>query len=121
MVLRYHKEPSQRQLQVSEEIRRAISEVFIRNELSDPFFDKVMVTVSVVRISQDLKIATVFLALPKEADPKPILKALNEIAKPIRSLMIKKIKLRFSPELRFVIDESFKSGDEVDSILSKLT
>ena len=120
MVYRYTKAPTQRQLRVSEEIRHALSEVITRNELSDPFFEKVRVTVSQVRISQDLKIATAFLALPDEVDQKAVIKSMNEIAYVIRKLISKKVILRFIPEICFVIDESIQTASEIESILSQI-
>jgi ribosome-binding factor A len=120
MVYRYSKAPSQRQLKVSEEIRHALSDVLIKNELSHPFFEKHIITVSQVRISQDLKMATAFMAFPKELDENALLKMFNEIAPTFRKLITKKINLKFSPEIRFTLDESIKTGSEVDEILQKL-
>lgn len=120
MVYRYTKAPSQRQLQVSEEIRHAISESFIRNEMSHPFFDKNIITVNQVRISQDLKSATVFLALPNDIDQEALVKTLNEGESFFRKVISSKVKLKYAPRVRFVIDEAVKTGTEVDAILRNI-
>lgn len=120
MVYRYHKPPTQRQLQVGEAIKHAISEVFIRNELSHPFFEKVLITVSEARISPDLKLATAFISAMDQVNENDLVKFLNEISHTIRKLVAKKIDLKFAPEIRFAIDKSFKEGAKIDQIIAKL-
>ena len=120
MVIRYNKPPSQRQLQVAEEIRHALCEIFIRNELSHPFFEKYVLTISQVRISPDLKLATAFVVIPLDLDEKQLLKMLNDISSSIKKLLSKKVKLRVMPTIRFAGDSAFNSGYEVDAILKNL-
>jgi len=80
MVYRYNKPPTQRQLQVAESIKHVISEMFLRNELSHPFFEQNIITVSEARISPDLKLVTVFISAADEIDISKLLKLLNEIS-----------------------------------------
>lgn len=117
MVMKYAKEPSQRQLKIGGEIRAAIAQVFSRNELSHPFFEKYMFTVSEVRVSPDISIATAFLILPDELDQKQLLKFFNEISKTIRKLIAPKVNLKFMPEIRFASDESVKKAAKISGLL----
>lgn len=120
MVYRYHKPPTQRQLKVGEAIKHAVSEVFIRNELSHPFFEQVIITVSEARVSPDLKLATVFISAMDQVNEKDLVKFLNEISHTIRKLIVKKINLKYAPEIRFTIDQAVKEGAKIDAIISKL-
>jgi ribosome-binding factor A len=120
MVYRYTKAPTSRQLKIGQAIRQALSEVFSKNELSHPFFEKLMVTVSEVRVGPDMKVATAFLILPDNSDQKAIIKFFNEIAPAIRKLITPKINLRFSPEIRFVYDESIKRAADLEEVFKKL-
>ena len=120
MVLKYIKEPSQRQLKIGSEIRIAISEVFSRNELSHPFFEKYMFTVSEVRVSPDISLATAFLIMPDELDHKKLLKFFNEISKTIRKQIASKVNLKFMPEIRFAADESVKNAARINELLKDI-
>jgi ribosome-binding factor A len=117
MVYRYTKAPSQRQLMVAEIIKEAISEIFIRNELSQPAFEKIFITVSEVRISPDLKIATAFVASISEVDKNELIGFLNGMASQIRLILRKKVDLRFTPEVRFAYDKSFDDGAKIEALL----
>jgi ribosome-binding factor A len=120
MVLRYTKPPSVRQLKIAEQIRQSIAEVLIRGELNHPFFDKVLITVSEVRISPDLKMATAFLIFDEKLDVKAIIKLFNDISPRIRKLITSKIDVRFSPQIKFVYDDSAKNAFEIESIFKKI-
>jgi ribosome-binding factor A len=116
MVLRYSKLPTQRQLQVAQSIRSALSEILVRGELS-LYFENIMVTVSEVRVSADLKTATAFVVLPESSDKKGILKFFNEISPKIRKFVSQKISLRYMPTLRFVEDESVENAKRIEDII----
>ena len=120
MVIRYAQAPSARQLQTAQTIRGAIAEILIRGELAHPFFEKIMITVSEVRISRDLKLATAFLIFPTNSDKQKLLKLFNEISPQIRRLIASKINMRFSPEIRFVIDETSDNAKKIDDLLNKI-
>ena len=117
MVLKYNKPPSQRQLQVAENIRHVLAEFFIRGELNHPYFDNVMITVSEVRISPDLKIATAFLVLPIQSDKNEIIKVLRESSPHIRKAIAKRVQLRYLPEIRFALDESIERAAKINDLL----
>lgn len=117
MVYRYNKPPSQRQLRVAESIRRALSDVFTFKRLSHPFFDKIMITISEVRISGDLKLATAFINFHDDVDKDQLIKLLNEISPHIKKLIADKITVRFLPQIRFVYDKSFDYAQNIEKLL----
>ncbi len=120
MVYRYTKAPSKRQLRVSENIKQAISEMFVRNELSFPLFEKVFITVSEVRISQDLKIATTYIASINDVDEDELIQFLNGIGPDIKRILRNKLDLRFTPDIRFAYDKSFDYGAKIEDLLHKV-
>lgn len=117
MVVRYTAPPSQRQLRVAEEIRKAMSEVFQRGEIHDPFFEKHRMIVTEVRVSADLSVATAYINIPKEIDSKDeVIQFLNEINKFIRHAVGKRIHLKYSPQIRFMEDKSVEEGDKMEQL-----
>ena len=104
--------PSQRQLRVGELIRRRLSEVLARGEVHAPDLARHSITVGEVRTSPDLKVATAYV-LPlggREADEA--LAALNAARSEIRRTVSKGLNLKYAPEIRFVLDETFDRMDE---------
>lgn len=109
--------PSQRQLRVAEEIRHILARVLMRGDLHDPLLVGVSVTISEVRISPDLKNATVF-AMPLAGDKiDEVLKGLNRSAPYLRSQVGQELGLRYTPALKFVEDTSFDEAHHIDEIL----
>jgi ribosome-binding factor A len=120
MTYRYTKPPTQRQLRVAESIRHEIANILLRNELNHTFFEKHLISVSEVRISLDLKIATAFMIFPEDLDKKALLKFFKELSPIIRKLISKRMNLRFAPEIRFAIDDSLDKAFKVEKLLSKI-
>lgn len=113
------KGPSQRQLRAGELIRHALVEILQREPLRDPALEGVSVTVSEVRTSPDLKQASVYAApLGGQAQAETIA-ALNRIAPYLRSLLGKKIQLKFTPALTFRSDETFEEAKKIDELLAR--
>lgn len=110
--------PSQRQLRVGEVIRRALSDILARGDLHDPDLSGVSITVGEVRTSPDLKLATVFVLPLGGQESEKIIAALNTNAKELRRQVTKGLTLKFSPKLRFLIDQSFDQMDETRRLLS---
>lgn len=118
--------PSQRQLRAGELIRHALSEIFQREDLRDPALKGVSITVSEVRPSPDLKNATVFCAplgasVGAQADRdavETVIAALNRMAPYVRSLLGRKVDLKFTPALSFKSDESFGEARKIDELLA---
>ena len=111
--------PSQRQLRVGELIRRALSDALMRGDLYEPELEGVSITVGEVRTSPDLRVATVFVLPLGGANSDQILAALNRARGELRRSINKAVKLKFSPELRFLIDESFDRMDETRAMLAE--
>ncbi len=111
--------PSQRQLRVGELIRRALSQILARGEVHDPDLAGVSITVGEVRTSPDLRVATVFVLPLGGANADKMLDALRRARGEIRRAVTKAVELKFSPELRFVLDESFDRMDETRVMLGQ--
>lgn len=112
------KPPSQRQLKVGEEIRNALAQVFAHGETHDPLLDSASITVSEVRISPDLKNATVFFMPLAGSKKDVVLNALKENAGRLRSLMARHLALRYTPKLFFKLDVSFENANRINELLN---
>lgn len=110
--------PSQRQLRVGEVIRRRLSEVLARGELHDPALAGMSVTVSEVRCSPDLKIATAFVMPLGGERSEEALEALKRNKAALRHLLARALTLKFSPDLRFQLDASFDRMDDTRRLLA---
>jgi ribosome-binding factor A len=109
--------PSQRQLRVGELIRRALSDVLARGDVHDPELAHVSVTVSEVKTSPDLKVATAYVLPLGGANAGEVIEALKRNRAELRRLVTKAVTLKFSPELRFVEDTSFDRMDRTRALL----
>jgi len=109
--------PSQRQLRVGELVRRAVSDALLRGDLHDPDFPNVPITVGEVRMSPDLRTATVFVTPLGGGDAEAITKALQRNRKELRHLVTKAVQLKYSPELKFLPDTSFDQMDATRALL----
>lgn len=112
------KEPSTRQLRVGEQIRRSLSDVLMRGETHEPELDGVSITVSEVRTTPDLRTATAYVLPLGGQDSDRILAALNRAKSELRRAVTRAVKLKFSPDLRFELDDTFDKMDETRRILS---
>jgi ribosome-binding factor A len=111
--------PSQRQLRVGELIRRSLSEVLARGDVHDPDLNRMSITVGEVRTSPDLKIATAYV-LPLGGQGRDDVVALLARNKgELRKLVSKKLALKFAPDLRFQLDDTFDRMDETRRMLSQ--
>lgn len=113
------KGPSQRQLRAGELIRHALVEILRREHLRDPALDGVSVTISEVRTSPDLKQASVYAAPLGGRAQGEIIAALNRVAPYLRSLLGKKIQMKFTPALTFHGDETFEEARKIDELLAR--
>lgn len=110
--------PSQRQLRVGETIRRALSEVLARGDVHDPDLNRLSITVGEVRTSPDLKIATAYVLPLGGQGQEEVIELLARNKGELRRLVAKKLTLKFAPDLRFRLDETFDQMDETRRMLS---
>ncbi|WP_198590196.1 30S ribosome-binding factor RbfA [Paracoccus zhejiangensis] len=110
--------PSQRQLRVGELIRRTLSDVLIRADVHDPDLNRHVITVSEVRASPDLKVATAYVMPLGGHDVEEALKALRRNAPELRHLVAKGMTLKYAPQLRFQLDETFDRMDDTRRIFA---
>ncbi|KIC10430.1 ribosome-binding factor A [Leisingera sp. ANG-M1] len=111
--------PSQRQLRVGELIRRTLSEVLARGDVHDPDLNRMSITVGEVRTSPDLKIATAFVLPLGGKGQEDVLKLLARNKAELRRSVGKKLGLKFTPDLRFRLDETFDQMDDTRRMLSQ--
>jgi ribosome-binding factor A len=109
--------PSQRQLRVGEMLRHALADVLRDNEIRDPELDGVSVTVTQVKPSPDMRYATVYCEPLGGKNGKAIVAALNRHKGFLRGEMGHRIAMKFTPDLRFVEDQSFAEAQKIETIL----
>lgn len=110
--------PSQRMLRVAELVRHAVAQMLSRGDISDPVLDKHVVTVSRVKMSPDLKLATIYVMPLGGKDEPEVITALDRHKKFLRGEIARDVNLKFAPEIRFRIDDSFDTVSRIDAILN---
>ena len=112
------KGPSQRQLRVGEQVRHALADVLARGEIRDALIAATVISVSEVRMSPDLKIATAFVSPLGASDDEAIIKALAHHAKFIRGRVSGALRqMKYMPEFRFRLDTSYDNMARIDKLL----
>jgi ribosome-binding factor A len=112
------KGPSQRQLRVAEQVRHALAEALQRGEVDDPALSNTVVSVSEVRMSPDLKIATAYVAPLGAADHATTIEALNRHARFFRGRLSPALRqMKYMPEFRFRLDTSYDNFARIDALL----
>ena len=110
--------PSQRQLRVGEQVRHALSDLLSRGEVRDDLIERTVISISEVRMSPDLKIATAFVAPLGAADDAAVVEALNQHARFIRGRMSPALRqMKYLPEFRFRLDTSYDNFSKIDQLL----
>jgi ribosome-binding factor A len=104
--------PSQRQLRVSELIRRRLSDVLNHGDIHDPDLNRISITVGEVRCSPDLKVATAFVYPLGGENRAEALEALRRNRSEIRRVVSRGLQLKFAPEIRFAIDDTYDRLDD---------
>ncbi len=108
---------TQRQLRVAEEIRHVLAGVFARGEVRDPDLADVLITVTEVRVSPDLKHATAFVTRLGRSDIAEKLPALRRVAPFLRRVLAQALRLRYAPEVSFQADTSIDYAMHVSELL----
>ena len=116
---RMGKPVSQRQLRVGEMVKQSLGMIFLKNEAKVPNLETNIITVTEVKMSQDLKIAKAFV-LPlggKNADE--VVNILKEFSFLIRKALSKKISMKFLPRILFAKDESFEYAEKIENLIKQ--
>ena len=111
--------PSTRQQRVGEEIRHALSRIVAEGNLRDPGLAGRIVTVSEVRMSPDLRVATVFVSPFGDGDASALVAALRRARSFLRQRIAAAVKLRHAPELRFEPDRGFEAAGRIEILLRR--
>jgi len=114
-----HGGPSQRQLRVGELIRRTLADVLNRGEIHDPELNRMSITVGEVRTAPDLRVATAYILPLGGGDREEALSALRRNRYELRRAVNKALTLKFSPEIRFEIDETYDRLDDTRRLFSQ--
>ena len=114
------KGPSQRQLRVGETLRHALSEILMREDFFDPDLVNVSITISEISVSPDLSNARVYTMPLGGVNVDVVLPALNRFAPVLQSLVAKKVHLRRTPRLRFLLDESFENAARINQLFNAI-
>ena len=108
---------SQRQLRVGETVRHAIADVLAHGSVHDPDLEGHIVTVPEVRMSPDLKLATVYVMPLGGKDTEIVLAALERNRKFLRGEVAHRVNLKFAPDLRFRADDRFDEAERIEKLL----
>ena len=114
-------EPSQRQLRVGEAVRHALVEVLSQGEVHDPVLEAHMVTVPEVRMSPDLRLATIYVMPLGGRDEQRVVAALERNKRYLRGVIARKVNLKFAPDIRFRLDERFDEAERIEKLLRSPT
>ncbi|PIE06842.1 MAG: ribosome-binding factor A [Rhodobacterales bacterium] len=116
---RSHQGASQRQLRVGELIRRTISEMLMHGDVHDPDLTRLSITISEVRVTSDMRIATVYVMPLGGEHREEAIAALARNKGALRHRVGKATALKHTPDLRFMIDETFDRMDETRRLLAE--
>ena len=109
--------PSQRMLRVGELVRHALAAMFARGEIEDDALRGAVITVPEVRMTPDLKIANAYVMPLGGLHAEEIVAALNRHRKFVRGRVAPQINMKYAPEIRFYVDDTFEEASRIDSIL----
>ena len=109
--------PTQRSLRVGELVRHALAAMFARGDIEDDALRGAVITVPEVRMSPDLKIANAFVMPLGGLHAEEIVAALNRHRKFVRGHVAPQINMKFAPEVRFFVDETFEEASRIDALL----
>jgi ribosome-binding factor A len=108
---------SQRQLRVGEAVRHALAEVLAHGEVHDPVLEGHMITVPEVRMSPDLRLATIYVMPLGGRDAEAVIAALERNKRYLRGVIARKVNLKFAPDIRFRMDERFDEAERIEKLL----
>ncbi len=111
------KAPTQRMLRIGELIRHRIAELLVRGDIHDDIIASHSITIPEVRISHDMKLATIYVMPLGGDNMKPVIDALERNKKYIRAQVAQTLNLRYAPDLRFREDQTFEEATRIDRLL----
>ena len=109
---------SQRQLRVGELVRHAVADMLTRGDVHDPVIEGHLITVPEVRMTADLRLATIYIMPLAGRDTDEVLAAFDRHRKFLRGEIAHRVNLKFAPDIRFLADETFNEADRIDRLLS---
>ena len=109
--------PSQRMLRVGELVRHALAAMFARGEIEDDALRGAVITVPEVRMTPDLKIANAYIMPLGGLHAEEIVAALNRHRKFVRGRVAPQINMKYAPEIRFFVDDTFEEASRIDALL----
>jgi len=119
---RHHKNSSaaggsQRQLRVGETVRHAVADILVNGTVHDPDLEGHIITVPEVRMSPDLKLATIYVMPLGGRDTEIVIAALERHKKFLRGEVARRVNLKFAPDVRFRVDERFDEAERIEKLL----
>jgi ribosome-binding factor A len=112
---------SQRQLRVGEMIKQSLGMIFVRNEAKVPELDTNTITVTEVKMSQDLKIAKAYVLPLGGKNAEETVEKLKKYSFLIRKTLSKKIIMKFLPKILFAKDDSFEYAEKIENLIKQAT
>jgi ribosome-binding factor A len=119
MADRIGKPVSQRQLRVGEMIKQSLGMIFVRNEAKVPNLETNTVTVTEVKMSQDLKIAKAYVLPLGGKDTEKVIKKLREYSFLIRKALSQKVIMKYIPKILFAKDDSFEYAEKIENLIKQ--
>ena len=108
---------SQRQLRVGETVRHAVADILVDGSVHDPDLEGHIITVPEVRMSPDLKLATIYVMPLGGRDAKEVIAAFERNKRYLRGEIAHHVNLKFAPDLRFRVDDRFDEAERIEKLL----
>jgi ribosome-binding factor A len=108
---------SQRQLRVGELVRHALADMLTRGDVHDPVIEAHMITIPEVRVTADLRLATIYVIPMGGCDAEEVVAAFERHKKYLRAEIAHRINLKFAPDLRFRVDDRFAEAERIERLL----
>jgi ribosome-binding factor A len=109
--------PSQRQLRVGERVRHVLAEMLVRGEVHDPVIEGHVITIPEVRMTPDLRLATIYVMPLGGRDAEEVLAALHRNRRFLRGEIARRVNLKFAPQIRFAVDARFDEAQRIEELL----
>jgi len=108
---------SQRQLRVGELVRHALADMLTRGDVHDPVIEGHMITIPEVRVTPDLRLATIYVMPLGGRDAEQVVAAFERHKKYLRAEIARRINLKFAPDIRFRVDDRFAEAERIEKLL----